>query len=228
MRALAFLVVAFVAWCSVEASCQEPQVSSHSGQKDLVMGEIPLSDTSSKRRDVHQVASQDVEVWERALLAAVTSNAGGAAIPELGSDGVGYLAALYLLCTEKRGSCGFILESILEADLLASKQAGVARCVVMNKFWKVWIANQGDRRLQFKISIGHAPDLAKFNSSVRPRFVRCKETVQAVLADSKALAQRYGADSAVAKSVTSMSAVLGEMRKGNIDLFATTGVTPVD
>lgn len=228
MRGLAFIAVAFISWCSVEASCQESQESSHSGRQDLLMGEIPLSDTSIKSRDVHQVASQDVEVWEKALIAAVTSSAGGAAIPELGADGVGYLAALYLLCTEKRGTCGFILESILEADLLASKQAGVAGCVVMNRFWKVWIANHGDRRLQFKISIGHAPELAKFNSSVRPRFVRCKETVQAALADSKALAQRYGADSAAAKSVTSMSAVLGEMRKGNIDLFATTGVTPVE
>jgi hypothetical protein len=226
MRDAIFFAVAVVAWCAVEASCQESQTGGASGQSDLLMGEIPLQDTTGKKRDASEVASKEVEEWEKALLAAVTTPASSGAIPELGTEGAGYLAALYLLCTEKRGPCGFILESILEADLLASKQTGVARCAVMNRFWKVWIANEGDRRLQFQIPIGHAPELARFNSSVRPRFVRCKETVQAILADSKAFTQRHSADSAAGKAVAALKAILGEVQKGGIDLFATTVVTP--
>jgi hypothetical protein len=226
MRLAIFIALVVVVWCSSKPLCEEPGGSGSAGRGDLLMGDIPLHDTTDKNRDINHMASIEVEAWGKALLAAVSAPAGGVAPQELGNDGAGYLAALYLLCTSKRGPCGFVLESILEADLLASKQTAAAHCTVMNRFWKVWLANEGDRRLQFKVPIGHAPGLAKFNTSDRPRFVRCKETVEGLLADSKALTQRYGPDSATAKAASSLNAILAEVRKGNIDLFATTGMTP--
>lgn len=223
MRSI-FCTAIVVILCLPLVAFSEREGEKSSSTRPDLMGDIPLEDTTPKKQDVEGQAFKEVEAWGQSLQAAVSAQKGAEAPKALGEGGISYLNSLYLLCTAKRGPCGFILDSMLEADLLTSKQAGSARCPTMNRFWKGWLANEGDRRLQFQVPIARAAELIKFNNSERPRFIKCKETLEAIMADSNAFSGRYGSASAATKSVGALNALVQEVSKSNIDVFAASGM----
>jgi hypothetical protein len=137
---------------------------------------------------------------------------------------VDYLAALYLFCAQKFGACPFILESIFEADLLSAHQAGLGQCAIMSNFWKRWIDIDGDKRLQFSVSVGRAGYLGQFNASSRQRFIKCKETVSAELSGKEPFSSRYGSGTLAAKSTATLLALIEEVEQKQVDVFAAAGL----
>ncbi len=185
-------------------------------------GEIPIEDTTPTKRDIRAGGLRDVSTWAHALAQAASQS--GGMVASLKPEGVDYLSVLYLFCAQKLGACPFILESILEADIMSSHHSASGQCAIMSHFWQQWIEMDGDKRLQFLISLGRAPYLAQFNATSRQRFVMCKDTVAPILSQKTALASRYGPGTAAANSTATLKALVEEIERKHIDVFAVCGL----
>ncbi len=186
-------------------------------------GEIPMEDTTPVKRNLRIAGLHEVSVWADAL-AQAASQSGEVSIASLKTEGVDYLTVLYLFCAKKLGACPFILESVLEADLMSAHRSASPQCETMSHFWKRWIDMDGDKRLEFSVSIGSASTLAQFNASSRQRFVKCQDTVSSVLAQKGDLSSRYGAGTPAAKNTATLKALIHEIEQKHIDVFDSCGL----
>ena len=204
-------------------------LSAHAGppstgeERPALSGEVKYSATSSTSKDVRVIGYDKTVPWADALLKVVSSDGNGS-LPSLEGASMSYLAVLYLHCTTKNGSCPFILDSILEADVLASRVDGTAKCPLMKSFWKTWLAMGLEERGKFLVSVASGLEMASFNSNERPRYVNCKATVAAILEDKAALATRYGPGTPTSTAVTRLVALLKAVKEDKEDIFASTGV----
>jgi hypothetical protein len=210
----------FVASVASHAVAQESRAAD---VRPPTSGEILMEDTTPVKRNLRIAGLHEVSVWADAL-AQAASQSGEVSIASLKTEGVDYLTVLYLFCAKKLGACPFILESVLEADLMSAHRSASLQCETMSHFWKRWIDMDGDKRLEFSVSIGSASKLAEFNASGRQRFVQCKDTVSSVLAQKGALSSRYGAGTAAAKSAATLKALVHEIEQKHIDIFGACGL----
>jgi hypothetical protein len=215
-----FFVAAVVV--SLGSTSHAESASSDDGRPALT-GEVAYSEPDTKNKTPSLVGYDNAVAWANALSKIVSSDGKGA-VPELEGVGSTYLSVLYLHCVSRAGTCPFILDSILEADVIASRESGSRRCPLMKSFWKNWLALQLEERGKFLVSVATGLQMAAFNSNERPRYVDCKPTVEAILDDKESLATRYGPETSTSKSVTQLVALLKEVKEGRIDIFASTGV----
>lgn len=186
-------------------------------------GEVRYSETEAKSKDPRVIGFDKAMAWAESLSKIVSADEKGAP-SALEGVGVTYLSVLYLHCATQKGSCPFILDAILEADVIASRDGEAARCTTMKSFWKSWLGMQLEDRAKFLVSVAAGLEMATFNSNERPRYVDCKPTVAAILEDHEALAKRYGAGTPASAAVDKLVALLTEVKTERIDVFGATGV----
>jgi hypothetical protein len=186
-------------------------------------GEVAYSETATKTKDLRVIGHDKAATWAEALSKIVSSDGKGS-MPTLEGVSSSYLAVLYLHCTARTGSCPFILDSILEADVMASRVDGIPKCPSMKSFWKNWLAMELEERGKFLVSVATGLEMANFNSNDRPRYVNCKPTVGGILKDTDTLAKRYGPGTPASEAVGRLIALLKEVKEDRVDIFASTGV----
>jgi len=118
-----------------------------------------------------------------------------------------YMNAIYLDCAKKRGICPIFLDSILEIDVINSKKEGKATCGVSKRYWKSWIANDVEKRLGHNVKTALVNKTKNFNKQERPKYIKCKDTIQKILDESKDMTtkdffiKRYKNNKNIVKSI---------------------------
>ena len=110
----------------------------------------------------------------------------------LSSDASAHVAAVYLYCASKNGKCLPVLDAMLHADVLHSRQAELAACPNLTEMWRQWIAYDMEKRQQFLLPMGRGEALTDFNRNERPRYIKCKKSVASLLplTESKVIEQQ--------------------------------------
>lgn len=191
--------------------------------RELQEGEIKLESTRKQSRSLEARGRQETSAWMRSLQSTVQEK--GARHPtELGDPGISYVAAFYFYCSVKLGDCGFILDALLEDDVITSRAAGEASCPTMNRFWKRWLAGDFDERAKYRVSAASGSRLASFNTNERPRYVKCRDTVGDIIHAPFNPDARYATDGEVRVAVARTNSLLEEIWAKNLDIFD--GVEP--
>jgi hypothetical protein len=97
-----------------------------------------------------------------------------------------------------------------------------------NRFFKSYLSQELDERGKYLFSLTRGLEVDKFNTTERPRFVECKETVSAIIADKEVLAQRFGGKGTEATSVAAFRSLLAEIKDQKVDIFVATGMSGKD
>jgi hypothetical protein len=187
-------------------------------------GEIAIEDTQEERRDPRERIQGHVGAWLGGMTKYATNGGVGDVVP-LGEDDTTYLSVLYLYCLNKFGPCPFILDVILESDVRDSRATGEPACPTMSRFWKTWLASDLEGRSKYLLSIGSGTAVADFNARERSKYIQCKPTIRAVLADPGAQKARYGAEGTVTAAVSKTAKLLEEIKAKEIDIYRAVGLT---
>lgn len=206
-----------------DAAAQErPNVPTASGVK-VISGEVAYSDPNGPASNSQLDALSALEGWG-AKLQTVVASSGEAKVPDLDQNSVSYLSVLYLYCSAKRGPCPFILETLLDSDIATARADKEAKCPLTKRFFKSYVSQSLDERGKFLFSLTQGLEMAKFNANERPRFVECKGTVSAIMADKELLSQRFGEKGSAVGSVAEFRTLLSEIKDQKIDIFVATGI----
>jgi hypothetical protein len=187
-------------------------------------GEIEIEDTKEKQRNPRQIAEEQLGTW-LVEMRRYTANGGVGDVTPIGDEGTSYLSVLYLYCINKFGPCPYILDALLESDVRDSRAKGEARCPTMSKFWKTWLASDSENRSRYLLSIGAGTAIADFNVRERPRYLQCKPTVAAILADPNSGKTRWGAEGTVTTAVTKTTRLFEEIKAKQIDIHSSVGLS---
>jgi len=166
-------------------------------------GDLVLEDTTAAQKKSPYAMNQENAIeWVKGLSAGTGKEA---------DDGVLLnLAVSYLYCTVKTGVCSYMLDTVLESDF----RHGTTTCPNMKKFWKAWLGNDLEQRLKYMLPIGYAAAVTTFNSSERPKYVKC----EAKLAEWKPAKETRIAQ------ITKTFKFLEEIKAKNINVMLATGV----
>ncbi len=102
----------------------------------------------------------------------------------LTKDAAALLTIAHLRCSVAEGACLPVLDTIFELDVINSVNSGTPSCKNMQLFWKIWLENDMEKRHQHQVQIGFLKDTQVFNREVRPRYIKCKETISQLLSES--------------------------------------------
>jgi hypothetical protein len=221
-----FAALALVSSISTTAFAQErPQAGKAPGDVKVITGEVAYSNPDGEVKNQQTEALAALDTWGAQLQTIVTTSGEGKT-PELDQNTVSYLSVLYLFCSVKRGPCPFILETILDSDIAASRADKEVKCALMSRFFKSYLSQSLDERGKFLFSLTEGLEIAKFNTTERPRFVECKETVSAMLADKEVLSQRFGSKGTSVETVATFRALVAEIKDQKVDIMVATGMGP--
>lgn len=149
-------------------------------------------------------------------------------LPTFSDRELNYFSAAYLFCTVRKGNCPMILQTLFEVDLVKSVQTQQDICPNLTGLWKYWIENDMERRMELDVPIGLIDKYQRFKKQARPKFIKCKETIQAVRERSPQGAEffrnRYGGDSPQRKEILKAIALLQALEKKKINLFTSQGL----
>lgn len=123
-------------------------------------------------------------------------------------DGIIFLNAVYLHCAVARGTCPLVLEALLNLDVLHAAKSGTFECPNLTQFWRSWLENQMEDRHKYMVRTSHIQTTASFNSLERPKYIKCKETVQQILGSnaqgSAVVGKRFAANTDAQQNIAQM------------------------
>ena len=148
-------------------------------------------------------------------------------VPELGEAAVLYLNGVYLFCSVRRGACPWILDAILETDIINSRINKAADCPQMRSFWKSWIKNDLQRKHDYQTQTAFMRETMQFRKSELPRYLTCSKTVTSELKledkklnDAAYFKERYAGQSRPKLSAVEMKDFMEAIKTKRIDVFA--------
>jgi len=194
--------------------------SPEGGRKNgSIVGSIEYADAKESERDPQLQSIEDLRRWV-ASVDKIAVDGGKGRAEELTPADVSYMSVAYLYCVVQRGTCPFILETILDADLEASLSSGVAGCTTMKRFWKEWLRSALDERAKFLLSVSSGLKLAAFNSQERPRYVQCSSTVAELMAPQNNLSARFGSAGTSRAAHASFKQFIEELHTSKVDILS--------
>ena len=207
------------AWAEDDAGSHQKDAKKHA-----LTGDVAYSDPNVQARN-HQLDAQDkLEAWSAQVLAAIRGGGEGK-VTELDAPTASYLSVLYLYCTVKKGPCPFILETLLDSDIITARSEKTTTCTSMTRFFKGYLSNALDDRAKFLYSVTQGLEMANFNTQSRPRFIECRETVAAIVEDKEAVAQRFGEKGTSVATVEAFNSLLKDVKSEKTDIYVATGLS---
>lgn len=151
----------------------------------------------------------------------------GSQISPLSQQQIQYLAACYLYCTIQQGTCQEMLDAILEIDIINSRLSKTVQCPNMKAGWKEWIAGDMEKRQSYQVKTGFLNATEEFKRTVRPRYIKCEETVKAEIAptvsDKEFFSARYSGENSKKKPIERTLKLLEEIKTKIPNIFSATG-----
>jgi len=153
-------------------------------------------------------------------------------VPWLNESEVLYLNGVYLFCTVRKGPCPWLLDTLLETDIINARLSKTVACPLVRSFWKLWIENEMQRRLDYHIPTAHIRNYMQFRRDKLPRYLTCGKTVEeeikltdAKLSDSEFFKTRYAPDTEIRRSIKETADFLSAIQAKKIDVFTSMGIT---
>jgi len=202
---------------------ESPSGAGKTTSSTVITGEVAYSDPNAKGRNQQLEAQDALESWIQSVQAAAKSG-GDKRLDALDPDVASYLSVLYFYCTAKDGPCPFVLESLLDAEVMTARATKEISCLSMKRFFKSYLSHGLDDRGKFLYPLTRGLDMANFNQQDRPRYVECKETVAAILEDKEVLAQRFGEKGSSLESLSKLDELLKGVKTNKTDVFVATGL----
>ncbi len=141
-----------------------------------------------------------------------------------------HLNALYLVCTQKKGTCQEVLDSVLEVDVINSKVSGTPACPTMLAFLKSWVKNDMDKRLSYKMRTGDVAIRSEFQKNKLPRYINCLDTIKqetnSTLPADEFFKARYGQNAQIPTAVGITLKHLLTAKSKNMNLLTIAGLKP--
>lgn len=224
LASLSLVVVAY----SLEA--QSP-----SNPRDLI-GSINIEEQEERRVDPYPAAqSATLEYFQNynSKLQSI-AHSGSGSLGDLSDDMLNYLSALYLHCSVNYGVCPYILNAVLEIDVINSKNSGSAGCPNMKRLWNAWVRNNLEERHKYLVKTSFIQATSDFKAKDRPRYLKCDQTITDILKNSAGSAQffkaRYTEGSEYFQAAPKITALITQViEKDQIpNLFIKYGVTQTD
>ena len=201
--------------------------SSKGGPGSVMSGQVAYSDPNAKGRNYQLEAQDSLEAWIGKAQSAAKKG-GATAVEDIEPEAASYLSVLYFFCTVKEGPCPFVLESILDAEIMRAQATQSVSCVSMKRFFKSYLKHGLDERGKFLYSLTRGLEMANYNEQSRPRFLECKETVSAMLEDKEILAQRFGEKGTSLESFGKLADLLKAVKDNKTDIYVATGLVDGD
>ena len=144
------------------------------------IGEIDLEDTATKRKDPYAVGQDAAISFYAAFAQTIESlkTTGIGTLEPLSDGAINHLIGVYLYCTVRSGACPLVLDGILEIDVVNAKNGTADLCPTMERFWKAWVKSDMEKRQNFLVRTAHMNTTSDFTRNQRPRYLKCRETVQ--------------------------------------------------
>lgn len=187
-------------------------------QPDLA-GEINLEDVTDEQKNPYgENQSEAIRFMDKldALAETLGSTGAGGAAGEISENTMIHLTNVFLYCSLKRGTCSMVLEAILESDVINSLDARNVACPNMARFWKVWVRGDMEKRQKYLMPTAHMSAANQFATQERPRFIRCRETIEGFLAGAGDPAQlrreRYGKGAPAREAIRRTAQLLNEIK----------------
>lgn len=194
----------------------------------LQAGEIEL-EAEPEILDNYTVTQDGIIAAYRDLDSKIGALAGGNLSPvnAFSKEPLNFLAATYLYCTNKNGTCPMILEGVFEIDLINAAIAKNNECPNMRTFWAIWLKSEMNKRKNFKVTLGKMDEVNRFEKTVYPKFVKCKDKVKEELAKMTSADQffrkRYKDGSHERNIALRVAEYISELKKKNVNVFSATG-----
>ncbi|MDC0359032.1 hypothetical protein OAO01_09470 [Oligoflexia bacterium] len=211
--------------CCVEPAFAQKERDGGSSSRDLV-GSIDLQTTDIKKTSYSDIQNNTISYFKD-IENKLTAPQSIGRQKDLNGRMMKYLAAAYLYCTLKSGACPLVLDGVLEVDLINSKLNNKAACPNMKQFWKAWIGNDMERRLEYRLNIGFLAKTQSFKKHDRPKYLRCEDTLakltSGTIPNSEFFSRRYASDSPHTNTIKQLRIFLDTIKKRVPNLFAATG-----
>lgn len=133
-----------------------------------------------------------------------------------------YVAAVYLQCSIKIGTCPQILDAILESDVVLSKLTGQVQCGNLKRAWAAWVNADMEKRVGLSAQVGVMQKATQFNQTERQKYIHCEQTVAPLLSES--LQNRYSAGSEALKHLEFGRKYFQEVSKRYPNLYSVLGL----
>lgn len=212
-----FLFALNVALISSFAACGVASAAP-GNPEDRRVGEINLEDTATIRRDPYTV-EQDAAIAffdDFARKVDTLKGKGAAPLEPLSDAALNHLTRVYLYCTVRSGTCPFVLDAILEVDIVNAKNGSASICPTMERFWKTWVKNDMEKRQNFLVRTANLTATSDFSRNQRPRYLKCRETVQIEIGSSSPsgefFAARYAGAGGPNEQVKKVATLLTELK----------------
>lgn len=193
-------------------------------------GEIVLSDMSGGQFGSSVQAGQQQTLEHYKQLFQFVSNAKGGNLgrpPIPGEKVIWYLGGVYLYCVIREGTCPYILDTILEVDVANARLDKSDKCPSMVGFWKTYLGNGMEDRHKYQTKTGYLSMTVDFNQKVRPKYVKCQQTVRAEnsggTSDQEYFKLRYRQSSQIIESMQRTLKYLEAIKAANVNVFIETG-----
>lgn len=193
-------------------------------------GAIELERTD-KRQDGYSIIESRALQYFDSLQSDVQKAAKGAlpGAPEVLDQGtISYLTAAYLYCAARDGVCPFLLDAVLESDLMRSKITGKVSCPNTSMFWKMWVAADMEERHKYMMKITHLNLVDSFRKNARPRYIKCDATINGMLEGSgdasKFFANRYSTEKELVDNIAQASEYLKKLKDLIPNIYDAVGV----
>ena len=199
-------------------------------QSGPIMGDIELEDEGESVNTYDATQDSIIKLFKELPDAFDTlANGGNAEIPNLDQNQIQYLNGVYLHCSVARGICPFVLDALLELDLINSRVKNKAQCPNLIKFWKSWVQNDMEQRHNYQLKTGFIADTNRFRKNVRPIYIKCKKTIEKELDSVKGsntdyFAKRYGNMGTTRNAVSLTNQYLARIKKNVGNIYYATGM----
>ena len=171
-------VLAVVTVGLIAFPCQAQQSERPKGRPEQ-FGAINLEQEEAAK-DPYRVSQDAALTLFKTMDSRVSQLAGGASASPLDvpDNVINYLTGAYLFCTVRSGTCQLPLDALLEIDVINARLNRSGECPVLTRFWKAWVKSDMEKRQEYSIPTGLLEPSQKFRDEVRPRFIRCRDTLK--------------------------------------------------
>lgn len=173
-------------------------------------GEIMLEQPNEKKDPYKATQDSTIEYFKKTINDLQEISKSNQPVKLMSEGELTHVAYLYLYCSIKKGVCREVLDAIIEIDIANSAVQGSPECPMMKDFWKVWVANDMERRHSYAVKTGMMRITNMFKQNVLPNYLKCEETVAKVLKDSgkDILVKRYPRDKGPIKNLNKVLKML--------------------
>jgi hypothetical protein len=231
LRSLIGSLAAACVWSAGLSAAQVPAQHLDKPKKGVLEGEINLQTPVKKQTNPYQ-DRQDAAIGYFTNLSGKLDKLGSgelSPLDKIGEDVLSHMAGTYLFCSIQKGTCPWILDALLETDVINSRINKKVECDSLPRFWKIWVKYDMQKKQDYQVKTGYMRDTISFKKTKLPRYVGCMDTVKQEISDNPQpvsdadyFKNRYAGESSQRKAIMDTLDYLQKIKSSRIDVFAAT------